>query len=132
MQLCRAGLFEPRVLKLWLAVPASTTIGIPAPIIMDTMMASIMIGMETMTTGSRIDHAGRQMRGAIADLRSRSATEHHEKAGFVPERGLFQRTILPDRYDLRILHIGQFNWRQIDHNQCTMRFNDYRSERITL
>jgi sporulation protein YlmC with PRC-barrel domain len=39
---------------------------------------------------------------------------------------------MSDRYDLRILHIGQFNWRKIDHNQCTMRFNDYRSERITL
>jgi len=43
-------------------IPASTTIGIPAPIIMDTMMVSIMIGMETMTTSSTIDHAGGQMR----------------------------------------------------------------------
>ena len=65
-------------------IPASTTIGIPAPIIMDTMMVSIMIGMETMTTSSTIDHAGRQMREAIASLWSRSATEHHGKAGFVP------------------------------------------------
>jgi len=61
---------------------------------MDTMMASIMIGMETMTTSSTIDHAGRQMREAITDLRSRSATEHRGKAGFVPGGACFQRTIL--------------------------------------
>ena len=71
------------------SVPASSAIGIPA---------RIMIGMETITTGSTIDHAGRQMREAIADLRSRSTTEHHATAGFVPERACFHRTILSDRY----------------------------------
>ena len=89
-------------------IPASTTIGISAPTIMDTMMASIMIGMETMTTSSTIDHAGRQMREAVADLRSRSATEHHGRAGFVLGGPVFSAQSCRTGTIFGCCHIGQF------------------------